>query len=158
MKMNQILLNTNNFRRRKILAAAVGVTGYVLIRPVFGTPATLDAAISAFARGTKVTSGKVKFDIAELIDNGNAVPISITVDSPMTDTDYVVAVAVFNEKNPQREVIKCKLSPFAGRAQISTRIRLATSQKLTAIAEMNDGSFYAQTVEVVVTLAACIEE
>lgn len=158
MKMNQILLNTNNFRRRKILAAAVGVTGYVLVRPVFGTPATLDAAISAFARGTKVTSGKVKFDIAELIDNGNAVPISITVDSPMTDTDYVVAVAVFNEKNPQREVIKCKLSPFAGRAQISTRIRLATSQKLTAIAEMNDGSFYAQTVEVVVTLAACIEE
>ncbi len=161
--MNQILLNTNNFRRRKILAAAVGVTGYVLVRPVFGTPATLEAAISAFARGTKVTSGtvtsgKVKFDIAELIDNGNAVPISITVDSPMTDTDYVVAVAVFNEKNPQREVIKCKLSPFAGRAQISTRIRLATSQKLTAIAEMNDGSFYAQTVEVVVTLAACIEE
>ena len=158
MKMNQILLNTNNFRRRKILAAAVGVTGYVLIRPVFGTPATLDAAISAFARGTKVTSGKVKFDIAELIDNGNAVPISITVDSPMTDTDYVVAVAVFNEKNPQREIIKCKLSPFSGRAQISTRVRLATSQKLTAIAEMNDGSFYAQTVEVVVTLAACIEE
>jgi len=156
--MNQILLNTNNFRRRKILAAAVGVTGYVLVRPVFGTPATLDAAITAFARGTKVTSGKVKFDIAELIDNGNAVPISITVDSPMTDADYVVAVAVFNEKNPQREVIKCKLSPFAGSAQISTRIRLATSQKLTAIAEMNDGSFYAQTVEVVVTLAACIEE
>jgi len=158
MKMNQILLNTNNFRRRKILAAAVGVTGYVLVRPVFGTPATLDAAITAFARGTKVTYGKVKFDIAELIDNGNAVPISITVDSPMTDADYVVAVAVFNEKNPQREVIKCKLSPFAGSAQISTRIRLATSQKLTAIAEMNDGSFYAQTVEVVVTLAACIEE
>ena len=156
--MNQILLNTNNLRRRKILGAAVGVTGYVLVRPVFATPATLDAAISAFARGIKVTYGKVKFDIAELIDNGNAVPISITVDSPMTDTDYVVAVAVFNEKNPQREVIKCKLSPFAGRAQISTRIRLATSQKLTAIAEMNDGSFYAQTVEVVVTLAACIEE
>lgn len=156
--MNQILLKPNSFRRRQILAAAVGVTGFVLVRPVLGTPVTLDAAISEFARGTKVTSGKVKFDIAELIDNGNAVPISINVDSPMTDTDYVVAIAVFNEKNPQREVIKCKLSPFAGRAQISTRIRLATSQKLTAIAEMNDGSFYAQTVEVVVTLAACIEE
>ncbi len=163
MKTNQILLNSINFRRRQILAATVGMTCYVVIRPVFGAPATLDTAISEFARGTKVTfgtatAGKVKFDIAELIDNGNAVPISVTVASPMTDADYVVAMAVFNEKNPQREVIKCRLSPSAGRAQVSTRIRLATSQKLTAIAEMNDGSFYAQTVEVVVTLAACIEE
>ncbi len=158
MKMNPNLLNTNSARRRHILAAAVGVTGYVLVRPAFGAPATLDAAISEFARGTKVSSGRVKFEIAELIDNGNAVPITITVDSPMTDADHVVALAVFNEKNPQREVIKCRLSPLAGRAQLSTRIRLATSQKLTAIAEMNDGSFYASTVEVVVTLAACIEE
>jgi sulfur-oxidizing protein SoxY len=128
------------------------------VHPLLAAPTTLDAAISEFSRGTKINAGKVKFEIAELIDNGNAVPITVSVDSPMTDASHVVAIAVFNEKNPQREVIKTNLTPLAGRAQISTRIRLATSQKLTAIAETNDGSFYAQTVEVVVTLAACIEE
>ena len=147
-----------SFRRRHLLGASAALVGTVFVRPLLAAPSTLDAAIAEFARGTKVNAGKVKFEIAELIDNGNAVPITINVESPMTDASHVVAIAVFNEKNPQREVIKTKLTPLAGRAQISTRIRLATSQKLTAIAELNDGTFYAQTVEVVVTLAACIEE
>ncbi len=146
------------FRRRQLLVSSAGLIGYVIVRPAFSAPATLDAAIAEFSRGGKVTTGKVKFEIAELIDNGNAVPITVSVDSPMTEANHVVAIAVFNEKNPQREMIKTKLSPLAGRAQLSTRIRLATSQKLTAIAEMNDGSFFSHTVEVVVALAACIEE
>ena len=145
-------------KRRKLLISSAGMIGYVIVRPAFSAPITLDAAIAEFSRGAKVVAGKVKFEIAELIDNGNAVPITVSVDSPMTEANHVLAIAVFNEKNPQREVIKTKLTPFAGRAQLSTRIRLATSQKLTAIAEMNDGSFYSHTVEVVVTLAACIEE
>ncbi len=156
MKITQ--KNIAVFQRRKILVAAASVLSYVVVRPAFSAPVTLDAAIAEFTRSAKITTGKVKFQIAELIDNGNAVPITVSVDSPMTDADHVVAIAVFNEKNPQREVIKCKLSPIAGRAQLSTRIRLATSQKLTAIAEMNDGSFFSHTLEVVVTLAACIEE
>lgn len=156
MKMHE--LNTDSFRRRRLLSASAGLIGYVIVRPALSAPVTLDAAIAEFSRGAKVTSGKVKFEIAELIDNGNAVPITVSVDSPMTEANHVLAIAVFNEKNPQREVIKTKLTPFAGRAQLSTRIRLATSQKLTAIAEMNDGSFFSHTVEVVVTLAACIEE
>ena len=147
-----------SFRRRHLLGASAALIGTVFVRPLMAAPGTLDAAIAEFARGAKVNAGKVKFEIAELIDNGNAVPITVSVESPMTDASHVVAIAVFNEKNPQREVIKTKLTPLAGRAQISTRIRLATSQKLTAIAELNDGTFYAQTVEVVVTLAACIEE
>jgi sulfur-oxidizing protein SoxY len=147
-----------DFQRRRLLGASAALIGSVLVRPLMAASATLESAITEFSRGAKVTAGKVKFEIAELIDNGNAVPITISVDSPMTDANHVVAIAVFNEKNPQREVIKTKFTPLAGRAQISTRIRLATSQKLTAIAEMNDGTFYAQTVEVVVTLAACIEE
>jgi sulfur-oxidizing protein SoxY len=148
----------HSFRRRQLLSSSVGLIGYVIVRPTFSAPVTLDAAIAEFSRGAKVTAGKVKFEIAELIDNGNAVPITVSVDSPMTEANHVVAIAVFNEKNPQREVIKTKLTQLSGRAQLSTRIRLATSQKLTAIAEMNDGSFYSHTVEVVVTLAACIEE
>jgi sulfur-oxidizing protein SoxY len=156
MKISSI--KPGNFQRRRLLGASAALIGSVIVRPLMAAPATLDSAISEFSRGAKVTTGKVKFEIAELIDNGNAVPITVSVDSPMTDANHVVAIAVFNEKNPQREVIKTKLTPLAGRAQISTRIRLATSQKLTAIAEMNDGSFFSHTVEVVVTLAACIEE
>lgn len=152
------LIRPDDFQRRRLLGASAALIGSVMVHPLLAVPTTLDAAISEFSRGTKVNAGKVKFEIAELIDNGNAVPITVSVDSPMTDANHVVAIAVFNEKNPQREVIKTKLTPLAGRAQVSTRIRLATSQKLTAIAEMNDGTFYAQTVEVVVTLAACIEE
>jgi sulfur-oxidizing protein SoxY len=156
--MKTKLYSTDNLVRRRLIRGTAAWVGCVFVRPLMAAPSTLESALSEFARGAKVTAGKVKFEIAELIDNGNAVPITVSVDSPMTEANHVVAIAVFNEKNPQREVIKTKLTPLAGRAQISTRIRLATSQKLTAIAEMNDGSFFSHTVEVVVTLAACIEE
>jgi sulfur-oxidizing protein SoxY len=75
----------------------------------------------------------------------------------MTAADHVVAIAVFNERNLQREVIKATLGPRAGKAQVATRIRLATSQKLVAVARLSDGSHWQQTVDVIVTLAACIE-
>jgi sulfur-oxidizing protein SoxY len=104
-----------------------------------------------------VREGKVVLDIAELIDNGNAVPVRISVASPMTAADHVAAIALFNERNPQREVITVRLGPRAGRAEVATRIRLATSQKLVAVARLSDGSCWARTVEVIVTLAACIE-
>jgi sulfur-oxidizing protein SoxY len=75
----------------------------------------------------------------------------------MTVDNHVQAIAVFNEKNPQREVISCKLTPRMGRAAVSTRIRLATTQQLVAVAKLSDGSYWTHTVDVVVTLAACIE-
>ena len=100
----------------------------------------------------------VKLDIAPLVDNGNSVPIEVSVESPMTPADHVVGIAIFNEKNPQREVAEFMLGPRAGRAHVATRIRLATTQKLVALARMSDGSVWSHTVEVLVTLAACIEE
>lgn len=120
-------------------------------------PADLAAAIQTFTQGATVREGKVVLDIAELIDNGNAVPVRISVASPMTAADHVAAIALFNERNPQREVITVRLGPRAGRAEVATRIRLATSQKLVAVARLSDGSCWARTVEVIVTLAACIE-
>ena len=102
--------------------------------------------------------GRVKFDIAPLVDNGNSVPVEITVDSPMTLAQHVVGIALFNEKNPQNQVAEFTLSPFAGRARVATRIRLALSQQLVAVAKMNDGSCWMHTVEVLVTIASCIEE
>lgn len=153
------MISTTTFdaRRRQLLAAGAGLGLIVVARPLLAAPDSLAQAIAAFAGGRSVTAERVVLDAATLVDNGNTVPISVTVDSPMTAASHVTAIAVFNERNPQRDVARFLLTQRSGRAHVSTRIRLATSQKLTAVARMNDGSFWSQTVDIVVTLAACIE-
>jgi len=143
--------------RRKLLAAGVGAPLLFVMRPVAATPEELTAAISAYAGGGEVRSGGVKIDIARLVDNGNNVPVTVTVDSPMTPEDRVNSIALFNERNPERDVARFQFGPRAGRASVSTNIRLATSQKVVAVARMSDGTFRSGTVDVLVTLAACIE-
>ena len=142
--------------RRQLLQTATGLTGWLLLRPALANTQLQDA-VRAWAAGTPVQSGRVQIDIATLVDNGNTVPLGVRVDSPMTPSDHVVAIAVFNERNPQREVAVFHLGPRAGRASVATRIRLATSQQLVALAEMSDGSVWSRRVDVIVTLAACIE-
>ena len=143
--------------RRQMVTAGTGLAAWVMLRPALAATDDLAAAVSGYAGGAVVTAGKVRLDIAELVDNGNVVPITVTVDSPMTAGNHVRAIAVFNEKNPQRDVAKFTLGPRYGKAQVSTRIRLATTQQLVAVAQMSDGSFWSHTVDVIVTLAACIE-
>jgi sulfur-oxidizing protein SoxY len=125
--------------------------------PLAAAGEDLQAAVRRFANGAPVREGKVTFDIAPLVENGNAVPIAVSADSPMTAADHVTDLAVFNEKNPERNVAVFHFTPRCGRAAVSTRIRLATSQKLVAIARLSDGSHWSATVDVVVTLAGCIE-
>ena len=144
-------------KRRDILAAGTGLAMLALMRPAFATTEEMAAAINTFTGGAKPAEGKMTFDIAQLIDNGNAVPVTIAVDSAMTAADHVSAIAIFNERNPQTDVAVFTLGPRAGKAQVSTRIRLATSQKLTAVARMSDGSYRSKSVSVIVALAACIE-
>ena len=143
-----------NLRRRKLLAVAAAL---VVARPALATSEEMKAAIAAFTGGAAPRAGKVTLDVATLVDNGNAVPITVSVDSPMTAADHVVAIAVFNERNPKTDVVKFSLGPRAGKAVVSTRIRMATSQKLVAVARMNDGSSWSSTADVIVTLAACVE-
>jgi len=81
----------------------------------------------------------------------------VRVDSAMSAADHVSAIAIFNEKNPQPDVVRFTLGPRSGKAVVSSRIRLATSQKLTAVARMSDGSFWSGTADVIVVLAACVE-
>lgn len=119
---------------------------------------SLEAAILAFTRGAVVVPGKVRLEIAPLVDNGNTVPLSVSVDAPMRPDAYVSAIAVFSERNPQHEVAVFELGPLSGSARVSTRIRLATSQKLVAIARLSDGSLWSGQAEAIVTLAACLEE
>ena len=143
--------------RRDAMVAGTGLITVLMLRPALAAVDELAVAVSGFAGGAPVTAGKVRLSIAELVDNGNVVPITVTVDSPMTAGNHVKAIAVFNEKNPQRDVARFTLGPRYGKAEVSTRIRLATTQKLVAVAQMGDGSFWSHTVDVIVTLAACIE-
>jgi sulfur-oxidizing protein SoxY len=139
-------------------AAVLGAVPIVTIRPSEATPAELASAIRSVTNGAQVRTGKVKLDVPPLVENGNTVPMVITVSHPMAPEDHVKSIHVFNEKNPQPNIGNFHLGPHSGRAQVSTRIRLADSQKIVAIARLSDGSFWSASVDVVVTLAACTDE
>src|SRR6202158_4157911 len=153
----------DNSTRRQFLslaggAAVMGAVPIVTLRPAEATPAMLATAIRNVVGAAVVRIGKVKLDIPPLVENGNTVPMTVSVTSPMSADDYVKSIHVFNEKNPQPNMGNFYLGPQAGRAQISTRVRLADSQKIIAIARLSDGSFWSVSADVVVTLAACTEE
>ena len=139
-------------------AAVVITVPIVTLRPARATPAMLAAAIRNVVGEAVVRPGKVKLEVPPLVENGNTVPMTVSFASPMTSDDYVKSIHVFNEKNPQPHIGNFYLGARCGRAQISTRIRLADSQKIVAIAHLADGSFWSATADVVVTLAACTEE
>jgi sulfur-oxidizing protein SoxY len=120
--------------------------------------AAFQAALRKVVGDAQVRSGKVKLEVPPLIDNGNAVPLAVAVESPMTPADHVKAIHVFTEKNPLPNVVSVFLGPRAGRASIGTRVRIADTQTVTAIAELSDGSFWSGSASVVVTLSACLEE
>jgi sulfur-oxidizing protein SoxY len=150
--------------RRDLLAAAaaipaVGCLSVVAIRPAgAAVPETMEAAIREFAGEAAIRDGRVKLEIPALVENGNSVTLSVALESPMTAADHVKTIAVFNEKNPQPNVALFHLGPRSGRARVEIRIRLATSQKLVAVARMSDGSLWQDSADVIVTLAACLED
>ena len=144
--------------RRQFLAAAGGVGLALAVRPAGATPASMKQAIRQIVGEAAVKRGKVKLDLPPLVENGNSVAMSVTVDSPMTTKDYVKAIHVVTEKNPQPNVISAQLGPRAGKAEIQTRVRLADTQTVIAICEMSDGTFWSDTVDVIITLGACLED
>jgi sulfur-oxidizing protein SoxY len=152
-----------NSTRRRFLglaggAAVLGAVPIVTLRPAEATPAMLASAIRNVTGGAAVKTGNVKLDVPPLVENGNTVPLTVSVANLMAPEDHVRSIHVFNEKNPQPNIANFYLGPHSGRAQVSTRIRLADSQKIVAIAKLSDGSFWSASVDVVVTLAACTEE
>ncbi len=120
--------------------------------------ADMEAAIKAFAKGAPITRGKVKIDISPLVENGNSASMGVFVNHPQDAQAFVRRIAVFNEKNPQPEVAVFHLNPRSGTSRVDTRIRLATTQQLAAVAELSDGTFWSDQVEVIITIAACLEE
>ena len=140
--------------RRDILLAGLGT---LLLRPAGATPERLRAALAAYTGGAPLREGRVTLDIAPLVENGNVVPVRIGVTSPMTATDHVRRIALFTSRNPQPEVLVMHLGPHSGRAEVATRMRLATSQQVLAVAELSDGTFWRYGLDIIVTLAACVE-
>lgn len=148
--------------RREFLVAATGFVGGVGLGTLPGesraTPASMAEAVRKVVGATPVREGRVKLEVPPLIDNGNSVPLSVVVESPMTAADHVKAIHVFAERNPLPNILSVHLGPRSGRARVATRVRLADTQNVLAIAQLSDGSFWSDRVHVVVTLSACLEE
>jgi sulfur-oxidizing protein SoxY len=140
------------------LAAGVGLVSLLAIKPSRATPGSMQDAIRKVVGEASLRPGKVTLDLPPLVENGNTVPLTVAVDSPMTEADHVRAIHVFNEKNPQPHVVTVDLGPRAGRAKLSTRMKLSGSQQIVAVAEMSDGSFWTESADIIVTIAACIED
>jgi sulfur-oxidizing protein SoxY len=150
--------STATATRRQFLAAAGGVGFALAVRPAEATPASMKQAVRQVVGEAPVKRGKIKLDLPPLVENGNSVTMNVTVDSPMTIKDHVKAIHVFTEKNPQPNIISVQLGPRAGKAEIQTRVRLADTQSVVAICELSDGSFWSDTVDVIITLGACLED
>jgi sulfur-oxidizing protein SoxY len=143
--------------RRAFLLITTGVAAGFAV-DARANPSEMQEAIRKLTRGAPINPGKVTLELPPLSENGHVVPMRVAVTSPMTQADHVRAIHVFTEKNPQPYVASFRIGPRAGRAAVNTRVRLADTQSVTAIAEMSDGSFWTASAQVVVTLAACLEE
>lgn len=119
------------------------------------TPERMADAIRDATGGAPVRPGRVVVELPAIAENGNSVPLTVRVDSPMTGAEHVQSIHVFAEKNPLPTVARFDLGPRSGRAQVATRIRLADSQRVVVLAQLSDGSFWSGSAEIVVTIAAC---
>jgi sulfur-oxidizing protein SoxY len=148
---------TSMFDRRQVLTIAAGVaavaaTGFS--RPALAANDAQDL-IKTFTGGKAPTEGKVKLDLPEIAENGNTVPITVSVDSPMTEQSFVKRVMVVADGNPRAGVATFHFSPASGAAEANTRIRLAATQNIMAVAEMSDGTFHTASKQVKVTIGGC---
>jgi sulfur-oxidizing protein SoxY len=143
---------------RRFFLAGTAVIVLLPLSPASATPDAMAEAIRKVVGTATSTEGRVKLDVPPLVENGSTVPLIVSVESPMTEADHVKAIHVFNEKNPQPHVFSARLGPRSGRAIVGTRIKLGDSQRIVAIAETSDGRFWSGGADVIVTLAACLEE
>jgi sulfur-oxidizing protein SoxY len=114
-----------------------------------------DELIKKFAGGKEPVKGKVKLDLPEIAENGNTVPMNVAVESPMTEQSYVTELMIVADANPRGGVVTFRFSPVSGVAEANTRIRLAETQNVIAVAKMNDGSVFMDTKQVKVTIGGC---
>jgi sulfur-oxidizing protein SoxY len=144
--------------RRAALALGAGGAALSVIgwdRRAFATPADAAAEIAKFTGGKDAVKGKVSIELPEIAENGNTVPLSVSVDAPMTADDHVSEVLVLAEGNPRPGVARFHFSPMSGKAEASTRIRLATTQNIVVLAKTSKGQFFTGQKLVKVTIGGC---
>ncbi len=144
--------------RRRFFAGLMAIAAWPTVR-AYGQASTesVDAMVLTVTGGAKVQTGRVKLELPPFADNGNSVSLKVNVESAMTANDYVKSIHLYAARNPRPNVANFYLGPRAGRAQISTRVRLGGSQRVLALAALSDGSFWSATADVVVTLSACYD-
>ncbi|MCP5372891.1 MAG: thiosulfate oxidation carrier protein SoxY [Hyphomicrobiales bacterium] len=152
-------INKNVGRRGVLKTAGLGFLaaagGSMLATSASATPETAAKALAKMTGGAAMTEGKVKLELPQIAENGRTVPLKVTVDSPMTDDNYVKHIHIVAEGNPTPEMISFNLTPGAGKAELSTRVRLGKTQNIVAAAVMSDGSVFTAKEQVKVTIGGC---
>lgn len=141
-------------RRRTLHALAAGAC-FLFVRPATATPDELTAALREIFADQPIARGKVKLDIPRIAENGNVVPVMISVDSPMTQQAHVSRIHLFAEKNHLPHILDATLGPYNGKAFLATRVRMATSQQMMAVAVMSDGSLWSAAADIEVISSDC---
>jgi sulfur-oxidizing protein SoxY len=143
-------------RRSFVVGAGISLLASATIPyAAFADEKAVEAELQKLFAGKTMAEGRLKLDIPQIAENGLVVPLNIEVESPMTAQDYVKAVHVFADGNPLPQVITFRFFPASGRAAASTRIRLAKTQNILAVAQMSDGSLHTAKAEVKVTIGGC---
>jgi sulfur-oxidizing protein SoxY len=141
-----------------LLAGAMGASGLARAQAMFsGTLLSLPQMLDPIVQGRPLREGGVALDVPVLADNGLLVPARVVVDSPMTEQDHVTHLYLLAQRNPVTQIAVFHMGPWSGRAEISTRLRLAGSQKVVALARLSDGSFLWRQADVIVTESACVD-
>lgn len=152
-----MITHTPLLSRRTMLRLGTASMSMLLIpRVAAATEDEMNEAISGIFGDRVITEGRVNVDLPPIAENGYSVPIDISVDSPMTEEDYVRQIVVFSPRNPLPVLAEYHLTPMSGRANVSARIRLGGTQSIRVIAEMNDGTLWSGAKQTLVTLAACV--
>jgi sulfur-oxidizing protein SoxY len=141
-------------RRQALKAFAAGAC-LLVVRPAAATPEQLQVALREAFGDARILRERVTLELPLLAESGNVVPVTVSVESPMTDTDHVSAIHLFAEKNHLPHVVSVEVGPWNGKAEFKSRIRLAESQQVLAVAVMNDGSLYSAVADVEVTYSSC---
>lgn len=127
----------------------------LIVRPAAATPEELVVALRETFGNRSINSGRVKLEIPRLAENGGVVPVTISVDSPMTEQAYVKSIHLFAEKNHLPRILEVQLGPYNGKAVLTSRVRVATSQQLTAVAVFSDDSLWSAAADIEVVTSEC---
>jgi sulfur-oxidizing protein SoxY len=150
------LRSVQKTRREALAYAAIaGLAAFVAPRMSLADEQAVAAEIKKLYGDKKFDSGRIKLDVPEIAENGLVVPVTVDVESPMTDKDYVKAVHVFADGNPLPGIVSYRFTPACGKASASTRMRLAQTQNVICIAEMSNGNLYMAKAAVKVTIGGC---